>query len=124
MSQIDHGVHIKTIFCDLDGCVFLHRGHLGAVLSNPHILLAGVKERFKEWCDRGYTVIITTGRTESMRKLTEKQMCKAGLFWHRLIMDLPRGPRVVINDCKPEKNTKMAACVNLERNKGMENVDI
>lgn len=124
MPQTDHAIHIKTVFCDLDGCVFQHHGHLGAILSNPCVLLPGVREVFKEWGHKGYTIIITTGRTESMRELTEKQMRKAGLFWHHLIMDLPRGQRVVINDNKPSEGIRTAECINLIRNVGMKNVDI
>ncbi len=124
MSQIDHAIHIKTIFCDLDGCVFKHQGDIAAIMSNPCELLPGVRETFKQWGNKGYTIIITTGRSSSMRKKTEKQMRKAGLCWNHLIMDLPRGPRVIINDVKPSRNVKMAACVNLKRNKGMKNVDI
>ena len=124
MLQTDHAIHVKTIFCDLDGCVFKHYGDLDGVMSNECQLLPGVKDAFKQWGHRGHTIVITTGRPGSMRKMTEKRMRKAGLFWHHLIMDLPRGPRVVINDTKPERILNMADCVNLERNKGMENVDI
>ncbi|KKN98950.1 hypothetical protein LCGC14_0141950 [marine sediment metagenome] len=121
MTQIDHAIHIKTIFCDLDGCVFKHQGDIGAIMSNSCELLPGVKEAFKQWGHKGYTLVITTGRPGSMRKTTEDQMRKAGLWWNHLIMDLPRGPRMVINDVKPErKGVDTALCVNLERNKGME----
>ena len=124
MSQTDHAAHIKTVFCDLDGCVFKHHGDIAEILTNPCELLPGAREAFKRWGHGGYTVIITTGRPESMRSLTERQIRDAGLYYHHLIMDLPRGQRVVINDVKPGRKAKTAACVNIERNKGMENVDI
>lgn len=124
MSQTDHAIHIKTIFCDLDGCVFKHRGDLSSILINPSALLPGVKKIFKEWGHNGYTIILTTGRPESFRKITEFQIRKAGLYCHHLIMDLPRGPRVVINDTKPERDIETAIGVNLVRNEGMENVNI
>lgn len=124
MSQIDHAVHIKTVFCDIDGCVFEHYGDLLSILTKPSKLLPGAKEVFKQWGHKGYTIIFTTGRPESFRAITEQQIIEAGLYCHHLIMDLPRGPRVVINDTKPGRDIKTAACVNVERNKGMENVDI
>jgi len=124
MSQIDHAVYIKTVFCDLDGCVFKHHGDIAEILTNPCELLPGAREAFKQWAYKGYTVILTTGRPESLRQLTEQQIREAGLYCHHLIMDLPRGQRVVINDMKPGRKGKMAACVNIERNRGMENVDI
>lgn len=124
MSQIDHAIHIKTVFCDLDGCIFKHHGDIAEILTNPCELLPGAREVFKVWGHKGYVVVITTGRPESLRELTDQQIRDVGLYYHHLIMDLPRGPRVVINDTKPNRDIKTAACVNIERNKGMENVDI
>lgn len=124
MSQIDHAIHIKTVFCDIDGCIFKHHGDMMEIVSNPCEVLLGVRDMFKKWAHKGYTIVLTTGRPENRRAFTEQQIHEAGLFYSHLIMGLPRGPRVVINDVKPSKNIKMAACVNLERNKGMENVDI
>ncbi|RLC89029.1 MAG: hypothetical protein DRJ03_00265 [Chloroflexi bacterium] len=124
MSQTDYAAHIKTVFCDLDGCVFKHHGDIAEILANPCELLPGAKDSFKKWGHKGYTVILTTGRPESMRSITEQQVRDAGLYYHHLIMDLPRGQRVVINDVKPGRKADTAACVNVERNKGMENVDI
>ena len=124
MSKVDHAIHIKTIFCDIDGCIFKHHGDIAAILTNPCELLPGVREAFKQWARKGYTVILTTGRPESIRYLTEHQLQETGLFFHSLIMGLPRGQRVVINDIKTEQITKTAACVNLTRNEGMGYVNI
>ncbi len=124
MSQIDHAIHIKTIFCDIDGCVFKHHGDIAAILNNPCELLPGVIEAFKQWGHKGYTIVLITGRPASLKSLTEQQIRDAGLYYHHLIMDLPRGPRVVVNDNKPDRKLKTAACINLDRNKGMDNVDI
>ncbi len=124
MSQIDHAIHVKTVFCDIDGCVFEHQGSITEILLNSYTLLPGVRETFEQWGYRGYTIILTTGRPESLRILTDYQICNAGLYYHHLIMGLPRGPRVVINDIKPDQDIRTAECVNIKRNKGMENVDI
>lgn len=122
--SVDHAIHIKTIFCDIDGCIFKHHGDIAAIVSNPCILLPGVKKAFKTWGYGGYTIILTTGRPESLRNLTESQLRDTGLYYNHLIMDLPRGPRVVINDTKPESSLRTAKCINIERNKGMEDVNI
>lgn len=124
MSKIDHAINIKTVFCDIDGCVFKHHGNINAILNNPYELLPGARDAFMDWCEKGYTIVLTTGRPESLRALTVQQIHHSGLFYHHLIMNLPRGQRVVINDVKPERDNRTAACVNLDRNKGMENVDI
>lgn len=124
MSQIDHAIHIKTIFCDIDGCIFKHHGNIAKIISEPCELLPGVVEVFKKWGHRGYKIVLTTGRPESLRSLTDQHIRDAGLYYHYLIMDLPRGPRVVINDTKPESVIETAACVNIKRDEGMKNVDI
>ena len=124
MSQIDHAIHIKTIFCDIDGCIFKHHGDLLSMIKNEYEILPGVRNAFIKWGKGGYTVVLTTGRPESLRKFTINQIYHAGLFYHHLIMDLPRGQRVVINDVKPERGNDTAACINIKRNEGMENVDI
>lgn len=124
MSSIDHAIHIKTIFCDIDGCIFKHHGDLTSILKNKCELLPGARNAFMKWGKKGYTVILTTGRPESLRNITIQQINDAGLFYHHMIMDLPRGQRVIINDVKPECSYNTAACINIKRNEGMENVDI
>lgn len=124
MSITDCAIYIKTIFCDIDGCIFMHHGGIVEILSNASELLPGVKEKFKQWGDKGYTVILVTGRPESSRVFTEQQIHDAGLYYHHLIMNLPRGQRVIINDIKPDQTIKIAECINIERNEGMKNVNI
>jgi len=124
MSEIDHAQHIKTIFCDIDGCIFKHRGDMVKILTGPRELLPGVTEAFKQWCNKGYTIVLTTGRSESVRATTVQQIRNSGLFFDHLIMGLPRGQRVIINDIKPGRTENTAECVNIERNKGLENVNI
>lgn len=122
--MIDHAIYIKTVFCDIDGCIFKHHGDIIEILTSPCELLPGVREVFKQWGCKGYTVILTTGRPESLRDITIKQIRNHGLYYHRLIMNLPRGQRVVINDVKPGRDMDTAACINITRNRGMKNVNI
>lgn len=124
VAKIDHAIYIKTVFLDIDGCAFKHYGDIAKILTTPWELLPGVQEAFARWIYRGYTVILTTGRPESLRAFTEQQIHDAGLYYHHLIMGLPRGQRVIINDTKPNRKIETAACINIERNKGMEDVDI
>jgi hypothetical protein len=124
MSQIDHAKHIKTIFCDIDGCIFKHHGSLTILSLMKCILLPGVRKAFHQWTHKGYAIILTTGRPESLRTFTEQQLNKAGLYYNHLLMGLPRGQRVIINDIKPESTEKTAECINVTRNDGMKNVNI
>ncbi len=108
----------KTIICDIDGCIFKHRGNLPDMIKTVPELLPGVKEKFDEWDKKAWKIILLTGRRESMRKITESQLRSFGLFWDQLIMGATRGERVIINDKKPNSNIPTASAINLTRDKG------
>jgi len=122
----------KTIFCDIDGTILQHAGemeNLISVLGNPRHelnpkLLPGVKERFQEWEEKGYNIILTTGRRESLRVSTEQQLFVLGISYDQLIMGIGGGQRVLINDLKPNNTESTAIAICLERNKGMEDIKI
>lgn len=107
----------KTIFCDIDGTLLKHRGGLHEITQNGAELLPNVIHAISIWKGNDYKIILTTGRPESMRELTIEQLNSVGIFYDMLIMGLPRGERIIINDSKPDR-TKTAAAINLERNKG------
>jgi phosphoglycolate phosphatase-like HAD superfamily hydrolase len=113
----------KTIICDIDGTILYHYGSLDRVILLPPSLLPGVLEKFNEWNSKGYYIIFLTGRKESMRELTIKQLNSLGLYYDVLIMGAPRGERVIINDTKPDGSIT-ARAVPLERNKGLNTEDI
>lgn len=115
----------KTILCDIDGCIVFHLGDLTTQLSTEFTEpLPGVLEKINEWNREGHMLILTTGRKECMRAKTEEMLSSLGIFYDKLVMGLPRGPRVVINDRKPGGTEDMAVAVNLERNEGLTNVNI
>ena len=112
-----------TIFLDIDGCIVFHNGSLSKQIKKPKIL-KGVVEKFDAWDRKSYKIILTTGRRESMRQLTEDQLNKLGLFWDQLIMGIGGGPRILINDMKPSSTEPTAMAINIERNKGLSNIEI
>ena len=112
----------KTIFCDIDGVIFKHFSNIKDVHLYTE-LLPGVVEKFDKWNKMGHRIILTTGRPESMRSLTCKQIDNAGLFYHELIMSLPRGSRIVINDSKPDASPT-AFSFSPKRDEGLGNVNI
>lgn len=114
----------KTIFLDIDGCILKHQGGLTNTLLNEPELLPDVKEKFDLWESKGYTIILTTGRKESMRKFTEDQIRSFGLFFTQLIMECGRGQRVVINDQKPDIKEPTARGICIPRNIGLSDVEI
>ncbi len=113
----------KTLILDLDGTLIWHHGTLHDQMSIPK-LLPGVKEKFDEWDKKCYRIIILTGRKESMRELTISQLAACGIFYDQLVLGVGGGTRVLVNDLKPNSDVPTAVAINLERNKGITELDI
>ena len=110
----------KTIFCDLDGTLVKHNEP--AEIQNPDLeleVLPGVHEKLREWDGKRYYIVITTGRKESAREPTIKQLQRAGITYDKLIMGFGGGDRILINDRKGDSDRDTAYAINLERNKGL-----
>jgi hydroxymethylpyrimidine pyrophosphatase-like HAD family hydrolase len=112
----------KTIFLDIDGTLIEHTEEITEQLTAKPNLLVGTLETLTEWDRKGYNIILTTGRRESARKVTEQQLCDLGIFYDQLIMGLGGGIRVVVNDRKKNKTHDTAIAINLDRNEGIENL--
>mgnify|MGYP003648361158 FL=1 len=118
-------VRPSTIFCDIDGTLVKHYSPLLASQPNFHMeLLPGTLEKLEEWDRKGHNIILTTGRRESMRKVTEKQLSEVGIIYDTLIMGIKGGKRVLINDRKPNGSENYASAINLTRNEGINNIKI
>ena len=114
----------KTIFCDIDGTLVKHDPpSLTAKPDYKMEVLEGTIEKLMEWDKKGYNIILTTGRKESLRKVTEQQLTEAGIFYNCLIMGIGGGARYLINDNKPE-GTKAAFAINPIRNVGIKDLDL
>lgn len=114
----------KTIFCDIDGTLIRHDAPEVAFKSDYKMtVLSGTLEKLLEWDRLGYNIILTTGRRDSMRAMTEKQLSEVGIFYDQLIMGLGGGERCLINDTKPD-GTVTASVINLNRNQGIKNINI
>ena len=87
-------------------------------------LLPGTLDILDEWDRKGYNIILTTGRRESMRKVTEKQLSEVGIIYDQLIMGIGGGKRYLINDKKPNGSKNYASAINLIRNEGISNIKI
>jgi hypothetical protein len=114
----------KTIFCDIDGTLVKHDPpNITSKLDYKMILLEGTIETLLEWDKAGFNIVLTTGRKESLRAVTEKQLSEVGIFYNQLVMNIGGGPRILINDCK-DNGDQYAFAINLERNKGIKNIQI
>ena len=115
----------KTIFCDIDGTLVEHvKPSIASRPSHTMRVLDGTIERLLEWDKKGYNIILTTGRKESLRSLTEAQLAEAGIFYDKLIMGIGGGYRVLINDRKPDSADDTAFAINLTRNEGIEDLQL
>jgi mannose-6-phosphate isomerase-like protein (cupin superfamily) len=113
----------KTVFCDIDGTLLPHTGNIYENLFTNETL-KNVIETIHQWDRLNYKIILTTGRQESTRAQTETQLFSLGVVYSQLIMGLPNGPRVLINDKKPKGVENTAYAINLVRNQGFEHVDL
>lgn len=103
-----------TVFLDLDGTVFKHEGK-GQAEQVDAPLLPGARDAVNELLKYGHYVVLTTGRREHLRAETIKQLEHNKIAYDQLIMGLPPGPRVVVNDQKPDGSIT-AGAVSHERN--------
>lgn len=108
----------KTWLIDLDGTIVTHN----AYLSTGDELLPGAQEFWSKISIKDI-IIITTARSDSYRKSTENFLREKGLNFHYLIMNLPKGERILINDMKPD-NTSTAHAINLIRDNGLQSINL
>jgi len=117
-----------TVFSDIDGTIWKHEYDVRHSMNGTQRLLPGVFDRFLEWHRQGFKIILTTGRPDSLREETERQLRELGVFYNQLVMDCGPGPRVLINDMEATsediKFKAKAQAVNLIRDSGMENLEI
>ena len=114
-----------TIFCDIDGTLVTHAKPTDSQKPTHKLnLLEGTIKKILEWDKLGCNIILTTGRKESLRKVTEKQLGEAGIIYDQLIMGIGGGKRYLINDKKPYGNENYAIAINLERNTGIKNIQL
>jgi len=113
----------KTIFCDIDGTLLKHQGD---IIRNTRVTeaLPNVTQTIRQWDKNNYKIILTTGRKESTREQTVEQLKTAGIVYDQLIMGIPNGPRILINDKKERGVENTAYAINLIRNEGLENLDL
>lgn len=113
----------KTIILDIDGCILRHQHGATNTISKETHLLPGVLDKFNEWDKSGYKIVLMTARKESSRGITESHLKMYGLFWDHLVMGVGNGPRILINDLKPDYSEAMAIAINLTRDEGLSNIE-
>jgi len=108
----------KTWIFDLDGTLVLHRGYE----NGPDILLEGVADLFSRIPQEDMIVIIT-GRSETIKDITIKNLKDLGLRYDHIIFDAGAGARILVNDTKPS-GYKTAHSFSVIRNLGINTNDL
>jgi|LauGreDrversion4_2_1035121.scaffolds.fasta_scaffold182576_2 uncharacterized HAD superfamily protein len=103
----------RTWLIDLDGTVTAHNTYL----TTGDALLPGVKDLWSRFSSED-RVILLTAREERYRDATLSFLVAQGLRHDVLLMGLPHGARILVNDCKPD-GTPTAYSVNLARDQGL-----
>jgi len=99
----------KTWFIDVDGVIFVHNSHL----AEGDQLLSGIKE-FIDTLPSEDRVILVSARLEEFRAATEASLHRYSIRYDQLILGLPVGERILINDEKPD-GLKTAIAINTIR---------
>jgi ribonucleotide monophosphatase NagD (HAD superfamily) len=111
-----------VILCDIDGTIAVHQGDITKQYLIELELLPGVLEFWKKIDRKSFEIILLTGRRESVRAETHAQLTKLGIFYDHMIMSLPSGVRILINDFKPNSKEPTAIAYNVDRNTGLEGI--
>lgn len=108
-----------VVFCDIDGTIIEKPGEGEVTDIESTKLLPGSLEQLEKWSDQDHMIIITTARDSSLREKTLKQLMHFGIPFTKLIMDLPVGVRILVNDNKPNSKCNRAIAISLNRNEGI-----
>lgn len=109
----------NTYFVDIDGTIFEYRKFETYETTSAKVIQS-TKDYLIDVFEQGHMVILTTARPEYLREHTEVELTKNGIPYHKLIMQIERGPRYLINDMDPNKPGKRAIAINLERDGGIQ----
>lgn len=106
----------RTFFIDIDGTLLKHRDNIHEIITTYGSLVDGVIKQLIEIRKMGHYIVLTTARPEGTRHYTEKELERLGIFYDQLIMGLPIGPRIIINDTNTDR--PMAIGITIERDGG------
>jgi len=109
-------IKYKTLFCDIDGTLFVYRKFETYKTTVPQPI-PSVIEKITSLFDTGHCVVLTTARPESLRELTMKELKMYDIPYNQLVMGLARGTRYLIND-KEDDSIDRAISINVSRNVG------
>lgn len=100
----------KTWILDIDGTLVKHNGYK---IDGYDTLLQGVDEFFKT-VPPNDKIVLLTARTEEYLPALRKFLAKNNIRYDILLIDMPMGERILVNDRKPS-GLDMAFAINKNR---------
>jgi hypothetical protein len=113
-SNVNSG---RTWFLDLDGTIFFHNAYLTLEDGKFDIILPGVRDFFSK-VNKNDCIIIASSRADTYKDFTVKSLKHYNIRYDYLLFNLPRGPRILVNDKKVD-GTETAYAINILRNSGL-----
>lgn len=107
-----------TWLIDVDGTILKHNGHKHA----GDELLPGITEFWRN-IPLEDTIILLSSRKETEKESTLNFLRSQNLRFNYAIFNLPMGERCLLNDKKPS-GLKTAIAINLERDKGLVDINL
>ena len=104
----------KTWLIDIDGTIFPHNNYLTDKKGKFEKPIDNVV-RFIKKIPKEDFIVLLSARKKKYTHYTTKHLKKYGIRFNLLIMDLPSGERILINDIKPS-GLKTAYAINIKRN--------
>lgn len=113
----------STLIFDVDGVLLEHDKGFHGKLEKYKYPSKPIIENIKllnSFSSRGDTIILITARPETERKNLENELLKFGVNYNKLLMGVPGGTRILINDKKPSnENFKTAFAIETKRNQNI-----
>ena len=108
----------NTYFVDIDGTIFVYRKFETYETTEAQVINS-TRKYLQKANDEGHMIILTTARPEYLREHTELELTKNGVPYHKLVMQIERGPRYLINDMDPNNPGDRAIAINVKRDGGI-----
>ena len=127
-SQNNFYPEAKTLIFDVDGVILEHDKGFHSKEGKYKYPSKPIKnniELVKSYYSKGDTVIFMTARPETERKNLEHELLNYKINYHKLVMGVTGGTRILVNDKKPSNaNFKTAVAIETERNRDILSKDI
>ena len=116
-------IKYHTYFFDIDGTILKYR-QFEKYEDTPPELTPHALEKLIEIRAAGHTIVLTTARPESLRLFTVSELRNLAVPFDQLVMGCSRGKRHLVNDMSPSKPGNRAISWNLNRDEGLERIEV